>query len=417
MNTKTLKILEFHKICEILEGFAITEKGKNLALSLLPMHAKKQIQKAQSQTSEAVALLYRLGSIPISEIASITISLKQLENSNSLNPKQLLDLSHILQVSQNLKTYFTTDIIQDADFPNLTNLFENLYSNPSIVKAIEAAIVDENTIDDHASPNLKKIRQQIRQKEQAIHTKLNSLLHSKYTQEPIVTIRNNRFVIPVKNEYRSEIKGFIHDTSASGSTVFIEPIAIFDMNNEIHQLHNEEQIEIEKILMQLSSLFFDQIEHLANTENLISQLDFIFAKAKFSKEFDCTEPIFNEQKYIHLIDCYHPLLPLENVVKNSIELGKDFTSLIITGPNTGGKTVVLKTVGLLILMGMSGLPIPAKNGSEIFLFDEIFADIGDEQSISDSLSTFSSHMTNISSILKNATKNSLVLLDELRFWN
>lgn len=360
-----------------------------------------------------MTLLYRLGSVPITEIADITIGLKHLENADSLNAKQLLDLANILQISQNLKTYLDTNIIDLCNFPTLSNLFENLYTNPGIVKSIQNAIIDENTIDDSASPELKTIRNNMRKKEQEIHAKLNSLLHSKYIQEPIVTIRNSRFVIPVKSEYRSDVKGFVHDTSTSGSTLFIEPIAIFDINNEINHLHTEETLEIEKILMKLSSLFFDKIDVLSNTVNLIGLLDFIFAKAKFSKEFDCTEPIINDEKLIHLIDCYHPLLPRETAVKNSIELGRNFTSLIITGPNTGGKTVVLKTVGLLVLMGMSGLHLPAKTGSSIFIFDEVFADIGDEQSISDSLSTFSSHITNIAFLLENATENSLVLVDEL----
>lgn len=413
MNTKSLEKLEFNQIRKILSDFALTYIGKNFANKLMPLKNKKDIIKQQSQTSEAVSLLYRLGNIPISPIENITIHLKHLDNSDSLNIKQLLDLANILKISQNLKSYLDTNVISLEDFPNLTNLFENLYANSGIVKSITSAILDENTIDDSASPELKNVRNNIRKKEQEIHSKLNSLLHSKYIQEPIVTIRNGRFVIPVKSEYRTEIKGFVHDTSTSGSTLFIEPISIFDINSEISRLHENEKIEIEKILMKLSSLFFEHIDDLSNTVNLIGLLDFIFAKAKFSKKFDCNEPIINDEKFINLIDCYHPLIPRENVVKNTIELGKNFTSLIITGPNTGGKTVVLKTVGLLVLMGISGLHIPAKKGSSIFIFDEIFADIGDEQSIADSLSTFSSHITNISFILENATKDSLVLVDEL----
>lgn len=413
MNTKSLEKLEFDKIRKILAEFASTYIGKNQASELMPFTNKKDIEKAQKQTSEAVTLLYRLGAAPFSQIADITIHLKMLENSNSLNAKMLLELNHILQVSQELKSYFFTEIINSADFPNLTNLFENLYSNPSIVKAITTAIIDENTIDDNASPILKSIRNNIRKKEAEIHTKLHSLLHSKYIQEPIVTIRNGRFVIPVKSEYQSQVKGFVHDTSTSGSTVFIEPMAIFEINNEISNLHTEENLEIEKILMKLSCSFFDLTDELKNTANLIGLLDFIFAKAKFAKEFNCTEPVINTEKFMCLIDCFHPLIPLDKAVKNTVELGKNFTSLMITGPNTGGKTVILKTVGLLHIMGMAGLPIPAKSGSSIFVFDEIFADIGDEQSISDSLSTFSSHMTNIAHILEKATENSLVLLDEL----
>ncbi len=413
MNTKTLEKLEFNQIRKIISDFAMTYMGKRFAEELMPMTNKKDITKALKQTSEALTLLYRLGNAPIFEIADISIPIKQLENSNSLKQKQLLDLANILEISQNLKTYLDTNVIELSDFANLTNLFENLYSNPGIVKSIHSAIIDENTMDDNASPELKNIRNNIRKKEQEIHSKLNSLLHSKYVQEPIITIRNNRFVIPVKSEYRSEVKGFVHDISTSGSSLFVEPIAIFEMNNEMNHLHNNELIEIEKILMKLSSLFFEHLDDLSNTVNLIGLLDFIFAKANFSKEFECTEPIINDEKSISLMDCYHPLIPHESAVKNTIELGKDFTSLIITGPNTGGKTVVLKTVGLLVLMGMSGLPIPAKSGSSIFIFDDIFADIGDEQSISDSLSTFSSHMTNIAFLLKHATSNSLVLVDEL----
>lgn len=413
MDTKTLEKLEFNKIRKIISDFAITYIGKDLSNNLLPINIKKDIIKLQAQVSEAVSLLFKLGNIPIFEIENITVHLKHLENCDSLTSKQLLDLCNILKIAQNLKQYLDTNIIELSDFPNLTNLFENLYSNSGIVKSIESTIIDENTIDDSASPELKNIRNNIRKKESEIQQKLTSLLHSKYIQEPIVTIRNNRFVIPVKSEYRSDIKGLIHDISTSGSTVFIEPISIFDLNSEISNLKNDENLEIEKILMKLSSLFFDLTDNLLNTSNLIGLLDFIFAKAKFSKEFDCTEPIINDKKFINLIDCYHPLISRDTVVKNSISLGKDFSSLIITGPNTGGKTVVLKTVGLITLMAMSGLHIPAKQESSIFIFDNVFADIGDEQSIADSLSTFSSHITNIAHILKNATSESLVLVDEL----
>ena len=257
MNTKSLEKLEFDKIRKILAEFASTYIGKFQASKLMPFTNKKNIEKAQKQTSEAVTLLYRLGAVPFSQIADITIHLKQLENSNSLNSKMLLELNHILQVSQELKSYFFTEIVDSTDFPNLTNFFENLYSNPSIVKAITTAIIDENTIDDNASVTLKSIRNNIRKKETEIHTKLHSLLHSKYIQEPIITIRNGRFVIPVKSEYQTQVKGFVHDTSISGSTIFIEPMVIFEINNEISNLHTEENIEIEKILMSLSSLCFD----------------------------------------------------------------------------------------------------------------------------------------------------------------
>ena len=299
------------------------------------------------------------------------------------------------------------------EFTNLEGLFSNIYINPSIEKTIFSAIIDENTISDDASNNLKIIRKNIRNKEQEIRNKLNSLIRSKYVQESVITMRSGRFVIPVKNEYRQEIKGFIHDISSSGSTVFIEPIAIFELNNDLNKLKNEENLEIEKILQKLSALFFPIIDNIKNNINLIGLIDFIFAKAKYSNSLDATEPLINDEKIIDLKQAWHPLLNKNQAIKNNIPLGRDYTSLIITGPNTGGKTVTLKTAGLLVVMAMSGLHITAKENSSIFIADNVFADIGDEQSISDSLSTFSSHMTKIAQILDNATENSFILLDEL----
>lgn len=257
------------------------------------------------------------------------------------------------------------------------------------------------------------IRKNIKNKEQEIRLKLNGMLHQKYIQDPIITVRNDRFVLPIKSEYRSDVKGFIHDTSSSGSTLFIEPISVFDLNNDINNLKIDENLEIQKILQKLSSLFFDLTNELENNSNLIGLIDFIFAKAKYSQFLDANQALISSNKQIKLLNAWHPLIDKNIAIKNNIYLGNDFTSLIITGPNTGGKTVTLKTAGLLVLMAMCGLHIPAKEGSSIFIFDNIFADIGDEQSIQDSLSTFSSHMINISKILKNVTSNSLVLLDEL----
>ena len=300
-----------------------------------------------------------------------------------------------------------------SEFTNLTGLFNNLYINPVIEKNIFTSIIDENTISDDASITLKNIRKEIRNKEQEIRNKLNTLIRSKYVQESVITMRSGRFVIPVKNEYRQEVKGFIHDISSSGSTVFVEPIAIFDLNNDLNNLKNDENLEIEKVLQKLSSLFFPIIDNIKNNINLIGLIDFIFAKAKYSNSLDATEPIINDEKIIDLKQAWHPLLNKNQAVKNDIPLGKDYKSLIITGPNTGGKTVTLKTAGLLVVMAMSGLHITAKENSSIFIADNVFADIGDEQSISDSLSTFSSHMTKIAQILDNATENSFILLDEL----
>ena len=303
------------------------------------------------------------------------------------------------------------------EYTVLSNYFSHLYSNSSIIQNIKKSVLDENTIADTASSTLSSIRKKKIKLEQDIKSKLTNLLHSstysKYIQENIVTIRNNRYVIPVKQEYRSLIKGFIHDISQSGSTVFIEPISVFELNNELNNLKIEEIAEIEKILFNLSSLLFDYTNEISLDVNLIGQLDFIFAKAKYSNSIQGITPIINNEKVVNLINARHPLIDQTNVVPISINIGKDFKLLIITGPNTGGKTVCLKTVGLLELMACSGLNIPAAENSSIFVFDNIFADIGDDQSISDSLSTFSSHITNISKILNTATSNSLVLVDEL----
>ena len=413
MNIKTLEKLEFNKICEILKKYVITYIGKNYAENLKPFNNQNEAIKAQKQTTEASTLLYRKGSIPISEIEDITSHIKKLNSNLFLNSKQLLDLSNILKVSRNLKNYFFSSDIPNIEFENLNGLFNNLYINPNIENTIFSSIIDENTIADDASSELKNIRKNIKNKEQEIKLKLNSYLQSKYIQEPVITMRSGRFVIPVKNEYRSEIKGFIHDISSSGSTVFIEPISVFDLNNDLNHLKNDENIEIEKILQKLSSLFFNITDFITNNVNLIGLIDFIFAKAKYSNSLNAIEPIISNKKIINLKMAWHPLIDKNTAIKNDISIGENYTSLIITGPNTGGKTVTLKTAGLLTLMAMSGLHITANEGSCVYFFDNIFADIGDEQSISDSLSTFSSHMTNIASILNEATENSFILLDEL----
>ena len=414
MKTKYLEKLEFNKIKEILSSYTVTFLGKNLALNLEPLPNRKEIEKALTQTFSASNLIYRKGNIPLTDLPDLTTHIKTLKSYMTLNIKQLLDLYHLLKISRELKEYYKEDEqIDMSEFSSLENLFLNLYNNISIEKTLSTSIVDEFTLSDSASSTLANIRKSIRNKEAEIRNKLNSMLHSKFVQEPIVTVKNNRFVIPIKNEYRSEVKGFIHDISSSGSTVYIEPISVFDLNNDIGNLRNDENIEIQKILQKLSSLFFDIIPEIENNINLIAILDFTFAKGKYSNDIDGIKPILNEEKFINLINVWHPLLNKNVAVKNTITIGKDFNSLIITGPNTGGKTVSLKTTGLITLMAMSGLCIPAKEGSSIYIFDNIFADIGDEQNILESLSTFSSHMSNISNILKQATENSLVLMDEL----
>ena len=319
----------------------------------------------------------------------------------------------IFKLSHNLKEYFNKDFLNTEDYPILSNLFNNLYSNKSIIDVVNASILDEHTISDSASSVLSDIRRKQRKLEQDIRSKLNSMLHSKYVQESIITVRNDRFVIPVKEEYRSSVKGFVHDISNAGSTVFIEPIAVFEMNNELNKLKMEEELEIERVLQKLSSLFIPYSEQLSLDIEIIGNLDYIFAKAKYAKNINGIIPKINENKEINFINAKHPLIDTNKVVPISVNLGHNFSTLLITGPNTGGKTVTLKTIGLLSCMACSGLAIPCENGSSIYVFDNIFADIGDDQSISDSLSTFSSHIVNIVEIIKKATSNSLILVDEL----
>ena len=366
---------------------------------------------------EAVNLVYRNSTPIFYEISDITIELKKLESNSALSAKSLLNITNIFKLSEELKDYFNKDFLYLSEYPILSRLFSQLYSNKSVTDKIYSSILDENTIDDKASKTLQSIRRQKRKLEQDIRNKLNDMLHSstyaKYIQESLVTIRNDRFVIPVKAEGRSQIKGFVHDISNAGSTIFIEPISVFEMNNELNSLKKEEELEIEKILQELTALFYPYVEELKLDVNLIGQLDFIFAKAKFSRAIQATTPIINTKKEIHLKNARHPFIDKNKVVPISLDLGNDFSILLITGPNTGGKTVTLKTVGLLTCMACSGLNIPCDENSSIYVFDNIFADIGDDQSIVDSLSTFSSHMLNIVEITKHATENSLILVDEL----
>ena len=411
MQTTYLEKLEFNKIKNTLSSYAQTNNGKKMCLDLYPSSNKEKVQKALDETTEAVALIYRKGNLPLETIGDISTYILNLKNQNFLSSKALLELATLLKTSKILKNYYFEKELNQTN--SLTNYFDHLYTNPSIEEKIFSAIIDENTFDDRASNALYKIRQQMRNTKKEIKNKLQSLLNSKYLQEPIVTIRQDRFVVPVKSEYQTEIKGFIHDTSSTGSTVFVEPISVFDLNNQLSELKNQENIEIEKILQILSSLFFDITNELENNFNLITILDFIFAKAKYSKELDCNCPKINNDKLIYLKNAKHPLLDQNIAVPITLEIGKTFSILLITGPNTGGKTVTLKTVGLLTAMAQSGMHIPASDESSIYLFDNIFADIGDEQSILESLSTFSSHMTHIISILNEATSNSLILVDEL----
>ncbi len=411
MQNIYLEKLEFNKITAILSGYSVTSFGKLKCKQLCPMTDSNKIQKALSETTEAVSLLYRKGIPPIDELNNIETHILNLKNQKFLSIKSLLEITKVLTVSRKLKDYYFEKELNQSD--SLTTYFDHLYLNIGIEEKISSSILDEQTLNDYASSELYNIRTSIKSTQKEIKARLQSLLTSKYLQDPIITIRQNRFVVPVKSEYQANVKGFIHDTSTSGSTVFIEPLTVFDLNNKLSDLQIKENIEIEKILQKLSSLFFEITNELENNYNLIAILDFIFAKAKYSKATNSNCPQINNNKTVYLKNAIHPLLNPETAVPITLEIGKTFSSLLITGPNTGGKTVTLKTVGLLVLMASSGMHIPASSESSIFIFDNIFADIGDEQSILESLSTFSSHMSNIVNIVNKSTSNSLVLVDEL----
>ena len=417
MKQTYLNKLEYFKIINILSGYCKTYVGKDLVANLVPSNNKDEVLKLLQETEEAVNLTYRISTAPMSEIANISENLLTLESLGVLSIKSILEIKNILQLSQELKNYFYTETIDTSSFTLLEQYFSKLYTNKNIVEKISKIIIDENTIADDASSSLKSIRRKQRNLEQDIKDKLNSFIHSssysKYIQENIITIKNDRYVIPVKEEYRSMIKGFVHDISSSGSTVFIEPISIFETNNDINNLKIEEHLEIEKILKDLSLLLSPITNELKTNIETIGYLDYIFAKSSYSKDIKGITPNINDNKNIKLINAKHPLIDQNKVVPISVNIGEDFSTLVITGPNTGGKTVTLKTIGLLVCMACSGLNIPADEQSSIFVFDEIFADIGDDQSISESLSTFSAHMTNIVDIVNTATDKSLILLDEL----
>ena len=414
MNPNLTK-LEFDKILNILQKFCKTNIGQNKCHNTLPSNNFDEVKRLLSETSEAYKLIVKYGNLPIDEINDITPYLKSLKSYIPLSAKALLEIAKILYCSNNLKEYFKNS--EENELSILQDKFETLYSNVGIYQNITKAIIDENNIADDASKTLSALRRNRRRLEAGIKEKLNSFIHSssysKYIMEPIITIRNDRYVIPVKIEYKENVNGLIHDISASGSTVYIEPTSVFDLNNQINNIKLEENIEIEKILENLSISLYPIVDNIKETIEIIGEIDLIFAKAKYSQEIDGIEPVINTEKFIDLKQARHPLIDKNLVVPIDIELGKNYKSLIITGPNTGGKTVTLKTVGLLCLMACSGLHIPAKENSSIYVFDNIFADIGDDQSIQESLSTFSSHITNIIEILNESTKESLILIDEL----
>lgn len=411
-----LNKLEYDKILTLLSANSKTYLGKELCLDLKPATSKDKVITLLKETDEACVLSLRKGNLPISDFEDISLPIKNLKSNISLSSKALLDTANILRLSRDLKEYFYKD--EDFDLSNfsiLDSYFCRLYSNKTIEDKIFSCIIDENTIADDASTVLANLRRNRRKLENQIKDTLNKIIHSnsRAIMDPIVTIRNDRYVIPVKEDFKGQIKGFVHDVSASGSTIFVEPMAVFELNNSISNIKVEESIEIEKILATLSSLLFDLTAELSNDVYFLCKLDFIFAKASFSKSMNAICPIVNDNKYINLVKARHPLIDKDKVVPIDVEIGKNYSSLIITGPNTGGKTVTLKTVGLLTLMACSGLFIPAEEKSSIYVFDNVFADIGDEQSIEESLSTFSSHISNVVYIINSSTSDSLVLLDEL----
>lgn len=418
MLNKNLNRLEFNKILDELNSHCNTYIGKSKVFDIKPFKNKDDVERALSETSLALQLIYRKGNPPIEEFNNIDIYIKNLYSNNFLSAKALLDVATVLKMSRTLKDYsFEDETFDLSSFSILSDYFSGLYSNLNVENKIFDSIIDENNIADNASKVLSVLRRNRKKLEQDVKDKLSNFIHSsaysKYIMDSIITIRNDRFVIPVKEEAKDKINGSILDISASGSTVYIEPSAIYELNNKINNIKTEENIEIEKILRNLSILLFPLADNLSNDVEIIGSLDFIFAKAKYSKKINGVQPIINDTKYINLISARHPLIDPEKVVPIDIHIGDDYTSLLITGPNTGGKTATLKTTGLLSIMALCGMHIPAKEGSSIYVFDNVFADIGDEQSIQESLSTFSSHMITIIDILHQATSNSLILLDEL----
>ena len=414
MNQKVLKTLEYHKIIEKLTEYAASEPGKKLCRELEPSSDFEEIVQAQAETADAVARVRQKGSVSFAGISDIGGSLKRLEIGSSLSIHELLAVSSLLTCAARAKNYGRR---QESELPDdsLDEMFRALEPLTNVNNEITRCIISEEEVADDASPGLRHVRRQMKITGDRVHTQLNAILNSSRTmlQDPVITMRDGRYCLPVKAEYKSSFQGMVHDQSATGSTLFIEPMAIIKLNNELRELEIREQKEIEMVLAALSMELVPYVETILINLKLLTKLDFIFARAALARHYNCSMPKFNKNGYIHIKDGRHPLLDPKKVVPINVYLGKDFDLLIVTGPNTGGKTVSLKTVGLFTLMGQSGLQIPAFDGSELAVFDEVFADIGDEQSIEQSLSTFSAHMTNIVKILEKADSHSLCLFDEL----
>lgn len=415
MNEKVLRTLEYTKIIDKLTEKASSEPGKRLCRELVPMTDLEQIRLAQVQTRDALSMLFAKGSTSFGGNKDVSMSLRSLEIGSTLSIPELLKIAGLLDNVNRIKAYGRT-VRDDEKETSLTDYFEHLEPLTPLANEINRCILSEEEIADDASPGLKHVRRSIALIGEKIHSQLTSMVNGSYRsylQDAVITMRDNRYCIPVKSEYKSQVPGMVHDQSSTGSTFFIEPAAIVNLNNQLKELTIKEKEEIEAVLASLSSQAAESISEISEDQKIMTFLDFVFAKASLAMEENATMPLFNQEHYINIRKGRHPLLSPKKVVPIDIHLGKDFDLLVVTGPNTGGKTVSLKTVGLFTLMGQAGLHIPALDRSELSIFTEVFADIGDEQSIEQSLSTFSSHMTSIVSILQKADENSLCLFDEL----
>jgi DNA mismatch repair protein MutS2 len=418
VNNKAIETLEFHKIRQQLTTFASSSLGRELAEKLTPSTDFTEIVRLQEETDEAAKVLRLKGHVPLGGVFNILPHVKRAEIGSMLHPDEFVEIASTIRASRILKT-FLGELVEEEDvsLPILQEYGENLNPPTELYRIITSAISENGDVLDSASEKLRSLRTQIRSLEGRVREKLENIIRSSSAQkmlsDAIITIRNDRFVIPVKQEYRSHFGGMVHDQSSSGQTLFIEPQSIVQLNNELHQTKMKEQGEIQRILTELSTKTATYSEELKQLVSILRELDFMFTKAKFGASMKATKPMMNNDGVIRLFRARHPFIPIDEVVANDIELGKDFTTIVITGPNTGGKTVTLKTVGLITLMAQAGLQIPAQDGSEVAVFESVFADIGDEQSIEQSLSTFSSHMVNIVEILRHVDSKSLVLFDEL----
>ena len=418
MNPKSLRVLEYEKIKEMLRKEVGSQLGKELIDALEPSSELAEIKYILGQTSEATTLLMKHTQFPMGRVHDLSTHIRVAEIGSFLYPGQLLEVCDSLRSARRMKNFITKQRDEvEGGLPILGEYADFLTNLKPIEEDIDNAIAGENEVSDSASPDLRKIRRSIDNKNASIRKKLDSVIHAsqnqKYLQDAIVTIRQDRFVVPVKSEYKNMIKGLVHDQSSSGATLYIEPMAVVELNNQLKELKLDEKKEIERILRELTASVGGFSEEVRTNQKYLAILDFIVAKAKLSLKMKAIEPKLNDKGALHIKNGRHPLLEAKTVVPSNVWIGKEFTSLLITGPNTGGKTVTLKTVGLLALMTQSGLHIPADYGTEMAVFDSVYADIGDEQSIEQSLSTFSSHMTNIVNIIENVTEKSLVLFDEL----